>query len=275
MAMTEASGEVDGVAALLRVVDAIPEEVYVASGMVRVGPEQRVAGRAFVPVGRGHAPDVPFPRGGVLVLGQDFGSERNLDDVVAAGEETDEAVPTWRESVKALREAAIPIEACWFTNYVMGVRRGRESNCEGRSPGLRRGALRSACARLFPLQLRAQRPCAVVVLGTYLPPVLANDFPSVFGAWRGGSFPRRDVDDGAALRDAQMGDVTVPLVVSILHPSLRGPNLHRRRFAGREGAEAERVLLGTVRDVVRDWWKPRDATRVSGSAVADGRTDAR
>jgi hypothetical protein len=272
-AKTEASGGEDGVAALLRIVDAIPEEVYAASGMVCVDPEQRVTGRAFVPVGCGHAPDVPFPLGGVLVLGQDFGSEQNLDDVVAAGEETDEAVPTWRESVKALSEAAIPIEACWFTNYVMGVRRGRESNCKRRSPGLRRGDLRSACARLFPLQLGAQRPCAIVVLGTHLPPVLASDFPSVFGVWRGGSFPRRDLDDGAALREVQMGDVTVPLVISILHPSLRGPNLHRRRFAGRAGAEAERVLLGMVRDVVRERWTPRTPTRASGSAAVNGRTD--
>lgn len=80
--------------ALMRFVDAIPAHVYAASGMMRVDPERRVAGRAFVPVGRGHAPAVPFPRGGVMILGQDFGNERNLDDVAKAGEETDD-VPTW------------------------------------------------------------------------------------------------------------------------------------------------------------------------------------
>jgi hypothetical protein len=249
-ATTVQNGEADDVAALLRVVDAIPADVYAGSGMVRVDPSRRVAGRAFMPVGRGHAPDVPFPRGGVMVLGQDFGNERNLDDVVEAGHETDDAVPTWREIVKALVAARIPVDACWFTNYVMGVRHGRKSNCDGRSPGLRRTGLRRACAELFVRQLRAQQPCAIIVLGTYLPRVLAYDFPSSFRGWKASSFPRRDVGDGAAVRNAEMGGVTVPLVVSILHPSLRGPNLHRRRFAGRDGADAERFLFGMVCDVV-------------------------
>ena len=243
----------DRVEAVLRYVDEIPSDVYAASGMVRIGPERRVAGRAFFPVGRGYAPDVAFPLGGVMLLGQDFGNEQNLDDVVAAGEETDD-VPTWREIGKALCEEAIPTEACWFTNYVMGVRRGRASNCKGRSPGLRNGALRRACAELFVHQLRAQRPCALVVFGTYLPSVLAADFPAVFPLWKGTSFALRDADDAAVVRGATMGDVTVPIVVSILHPSLRGPNLMHRRFDGCGGAEAERALWALVRGVVRERW---------------------
>jgi len=250
----------DRVAAFLRFVDAIPADVYPASGMMRIDPERRVAGRAFVPVGRGHAPAVPFPRGGVMILGQDFGNERNLDDVVAAGEETDD-VPTWDAMIESLGDAEIPVDACWFTNYVMGVRHGRGSNCDGRSPGLRRGDLRRACARLFLSQLRVQRPCAVVVLGTYVPRALAVDFPSVLGAWEPRSFRDRDVADRAAVRNARMGDVTVPLVVSILHPSLRGPNLRHRKFAGHEGADAERLLLGMVRDVVRQHWVGRRSFR--------------
>lgn len=229
--------------------------------MVRVGPDRRVAGRAFVPVGRGHAPEVAFPIGGVMVLGQDFGNERNLDDVVAAGEETD-AVPTWREIGKALRAEDIPIEACWFTNYVMGVRPGHESNCRGRSPGLRHGGgLRRACADLFSRQLRTQRPCAVVVLGTYLPPVLAADVPHIFAPWAARSFPLRDAGDNAVIWNAAAGGVTIPVIVSIVHPSLRGPNMAARRFQGRAGAEAERSLLRLVRDVVSKRWKPPQSKR--------------
>ena len=62
---------------------------------------------------------------------------------------------------------------------------------------------------------------------------------------------RRDAEDGAVIRDASIADVTVPLVVSLLHPSLRGANLALRRFNGQRGAEAESRLLRLVRDVVR------------------------
>lgn len=237
---------------MLRFVDDIPAGAYAASGMVRVGPEHRVSGHAFMPVGRGHAPHAAFPHGGVMVLGQDFGNERDLDAVMAAREETN-VVATWREIGKLLAGAEIPPEACWRTNYVMGVRRGTKSNC-GRSPGLRRGALRGACRELFVSQVRAQEPCAVVVLGNHVPVALAVDFPRAFGAWLQMSFPRRDLKDGAAMRDVNVDGVMVPLVVSILHPSMRGPNLRRRQFDGRAGAEAEWSLLRLVRDAVRERW---------------------
>lgn len=242
----------DQVDAMLRFLDDIPADAYAASGMVRVEPEHRVPGNAFVPVGRGHAPDVAFPRGGVMVLGQDFGNERDLEAVIAAREETD-VVPTWREIGKALIGAEIPPEGCWRTNYVMGVRRGSKSNC-GRSPGLRRGALRRACRELFGRQVRAQEPCAVVVLGTHVPVALAVDFPCAFGAWREKSFSRRDLKNGAAMRDVNVDGVTVPLIVSILHPSMCGPNLWRRQFDGQDGAEAEWSLLRLVSDMVRERW---------------------
>ena len=161
----------DRVEAVLRYVNEIPSDVYAASGMVRIGPERRVA-------------------------------------------------------------------------------------CKGRSPGLRNGALRRACAELFVHQLRAQRPCALVVFGTYLPSALVADFPAVFPSWKGTSFALRDADDAAVVRGATMDDVTVPIVVSILHPSLRGPNLMHRRFDGCGGAEAERALWALVRGVVRERWMP-------------------
>jgi hypothetical protein len=175
-------GAGDPVADVLAALDRIPGTVYNACGMVRVGPESRVTGHAFMPVGRGHAPQVAFPFGGAMVLGQDFGNERDLETAIAAGEETD-AIPTWREISKALRTEDIPPDACWRTNYVMGVRRGYDSNCKGPSPGLRHGDLRRACRDLFARQIRAQKPCALVVLGTYLPKALAVDFPHAFASW--------------------------------------------------------------------------------------------
>jgi hypothetical protein len=264
----------DPLAAVLAALDRIPGTVYAASGMVRVGPESRVAGHAFVPVGRGHAPGVAFPFGGAMVLGQDFGNERDLDAAIAAGEETN-AIPTWREIGKALRAEDIPLDACWRTNYVMGVRRGYYSNCKGPSPGLRGGDLRRACRDLFARQVRAQMPCALVVLGTNVPKALAADFPHAFATWAAGSFALRDAADGAAIRDADIDGVSVPLVVSILHPSLRGPNLSKRRFGGRQGAEAERSLLRLVRDVVRERWTPPARGVTPGSVVGGDRTGTR
>jgi hypothetical protein len=264
----------DPVDDLLRFIDKIPADVYADSGMVRVGPEMRVAGHAFFPVGRGHAPGIAFPYGGVMVLGQDFGNERDLDAVMAVGEEND-AVPTWQEIGKALRAADIPTEACWRTNYVMGVRRGRDSNCNGRSPGLQRGTLRRACRDVFARQVRVQQPCALVVLGTYVPAALAADFPLAFGSWSGSSFLLRDAGDGAVIRNVDIDGVRIPLAVSILHPSLRGPNLSRRKFDGHEGAAAEASLLRLVRDAVPNRWRWSDRECLPALATLEPGSDSR
>jgi uracil-DNA glycosylase len=221
------------------------------SGMVRVDADRRVSGRAFFPVGRGHLVGVPFPTGGVLVLGQDFGNEQNASDVFDAGEETDD-VATWREIGKLFKSVGIPLEPCWFTNYVMGVRPGGASNCAGRSPGLRRGALRRECARFFRRQVRAQKPCAIIVLGSYLPCVLSQDVADAFATWTATSFLRRDVCDNALICDATIGGVTVPVIASIVHPSQRGRNVASRRFGGLEGEEAERSILRLVSAALRE-----------------------
>jgi len=157
----------------------------------------------------------------------------------------------------------------------MGVRCGHDSNCKGPSPGLRAGEFRRACRDLFVRQIRAQMPCALVVLGTYVPKALASDFPRTFAPWAAASFALRDEAAGAAIRDVDIDDVRVPLVVSILHPSLRGPNLSKRRYDGRQGAEAERSLLRLVRDVVRERWRPPARNVATGSGVDGDRTGTR
>jgi hypothetical protein len=241
---------VDGLFAIL---DALDAGIYADSGMVQLGSGQRVAGRSFFPVGRGHLVGTPFPVGGIMVLGQDFGNERNVAAACDAGEETDD-IPTWREIGKLFPSAGIPLEACWFTNYVMGVRPGRESNCAGRSPGLRRRALRRECTAFFRRQVKTQKPCAIVVLGSHLPSTLSHDVPEVFATWAGKSFRRRDANDNAVIRDAMIDGVHVPLVASIVHPSQRGRNVSSRRFGGFEGDEAERSILHLVSHALRERW---------------------
>lgn len=67
----------------------------------------------------------PFPVGGVMVLGNDFGCEDNPDPknpgFIQCLDRGFEDPPTWGIK-EALRKAHIPGERCFFTNSYLGLR---------------------------------------------------------------------------------------------------------------------------------------------------------
>lgn len=187
----------------------------------------------------------PLPIGGVMVLGHDFHSESGYRASALLGGER-LSMPTWRNLIRLLHTALIPLESCFFTNVYMGLRVG--ASATGPFPGATDRGFVEHCKAFLVEQLRMQRPALVLSLGKYVPPVLAQMSPELQGWSAAKGF--KDID----ARGPVQGGVTFAgldahqcTVVALLHPSLRQASLRHRRYEGRGGEEAETQMLLVAR----------------------------
>jgi hypothetical protein len=197
----------------------------------------------------GHA---PFPTGGVMILGNDFGCLDNPDprspgfvQCLAKGYEDP---PTWK--IRAtLRKATIPGDQCFFTNAYLGLRTSVKST--GLSPGSSNALFKSICRDFFIAQMSLQKPKLIVCLGheprLFVAPILLPDRH----AWRKAmSFPALDQTcDQILYGSLQTGKEELnPALVVIAHPSFAWSThaQYPRTFLGQKGEAAEIALLAAA-----------------------------
>ena len=222
---------------------------------------KRIGGTAFFPGGAGlwgavpGEPLPPMPIGGVMILGHDFHSEAAFERSFQSGSEYLRG-PTWGSLLKLLAAVSLVPERCFFTNAYMGLRQGDATT--GRFPGSRDKNFVERCRQFFLLQLEELRPRLILTLGNYVPAFIAPLSPSLT-AWR--DITRLvDVDNqGPVVNDARFPSLegVQPTVVALTHPSLRGSNVHRRRYRGYTGHGAEVEML---REAIQRQIVSRDQT---------------
>jgi hypothetical protein len=209
---------------------------------------------AFFPVGPGWK-GTAFPRKKIMVLGNNFGSERYIEKI-RENRQGDTKAPTWKNLCELFKHANISEECCFFTNAYMGAISGEKN--VGKTPGCHDTVYLKFCQRMFFYQLEVQRPRLIVALGKWVPPFLFKLDQENLKHWKSEYFTERDkalngrgaVVNSASFRTDEAGSVSenMCVVASILHPSLRGPNLHRRSYAGCNEGDAE---IGILRDALR------------------------
>ena len=215
------------------------------AGVVRV-PEI-IPGTAFFPGGHGlwgtkANTELPeFPVGGVMILGHDFHSESGYKKSLVNGSEP-ETQPTWNRLLKLLRDAGVPLEKCFFTNFYMGLRQGDATT--GVFPGASDEKFKQHCSDLFIEQLNAMRPSLILTLGKYVPNLIAP-LSEELSVWRD-SKGFRDIDTAGPLKThchfAGVSDFETT-VVALVHPSFRHASVGIRHYGGREGSAAEEQML--------------------------------
>jgi uracil-DNA glycosylase family 4 len=183
-----------------------------------------------------------------MVLGQDFHSEFEYEESFRRGYEIPND-PTWRSLLALLGAAGIDRGKCFFTNLFMGLREGRGTT--GRFPGARDPGFVSRCLAFLRRQIETQRPRLIIVLGGVVPHFLAALSPDLAG-WRGvrgfGEIDQR----GPLVPKVKIDGLDSPLTMVVLtHPSMRGPNVWRRRYGQKSGLEAEHLLLADAMKVSR------------------------
>ncbi len=201
----------------------------------------QIQGTSFFPGGVGVLSDDRglgrFPHGGTMVLAHDWGTSMDFERYSAEGRES-VANPTWRRLLPFLSGVGISHGDCFFTNFFVGVRQTGPGT--GEFPGARDIDYVKRCKDFVVTQIQEQRPKLILVLGVYVPRLLA---PAAIGltAWKdASSFSEIDREHAGALRKVRFpsADHTCS-VVSLVHPSYRHLNVRHRRWRKFKGEEAE------------------------------------
>jgi hypothetical protein len=194
----------------------------------------------------------PFPRDGIMILGNDFGCLDNPDprspgflQCLARGFEDP---PTWK--IKAtLLKAGIPKKCCFFTNAYLGLRTNTKTT--GASPGTSNPLFKTMCQDFFAYQIKVQEPRVIVCLGheprRFVAPVLLRSRH----AWgKEMSFPALDKTCDQIIQGSFQidGEQVSPIVVVIAHPSYAWSTYAQspRTFQDQHGEPAEIALLAAA-----------------------------
>lgn len=225
--------------ALIRSLNSLPYPPTMA-------PIQGIPGVAFFPGGRGLWKDKDTDISGkkYMVLGQDFDTLTTFEKAKAEGSEDVLKNATWRNLLTFLEQCGIAPEQCFFTNAIMGARLAGSNS--GRSPAFKDKAFIEACRAFFLLQLEAQKPDVVLVLGKE-PARFLSPLSSDLGFWKTDqSFAKIDAAEEQVKKDVTFENGVTAHLVLLTHPSFRPVNVHRRRYGEAEGHKAEVAMVGTT-----------------------------
>ncbi len=222
----------------LSAVEPYPEDVLAV-------PEP-IVGTVFFPGGFGlwnpaaTKPLPPMPRGGVMVLGQDFHSEQGYRESLRQGFESP-TQPTWFWLTRLLTQGKVPPEQCFFTNVYMGL---RERGKTGPFPGAAFSAFVERCQAFLIRQLALQRPRLILTLGIPSARFLGT-LSSSLSDWASASTQNEIDAAGPFRRRVRFGDLpdVEATVAALTHPSLRPTNVRHRWFGRWVGDEAELTML--------------------------------
>ena len=114
----------------------------------------------------------------------------------------------------------------------------------GRFPGSRDSAFVDRCGAFFVRQLEAQQPSVILALGGWVPRFLAP-LSAQLVDWQSCRSLQALDREVPVRHDVAFRSAAIPpcSVVCLTHPSLRPPNVERRRYAGLKGAAAERAMV--------------------------------
>lgn len=209
-----------------------------------------IEGTAFFPGGRGlwledrdHA-QAKLPVSGIMVLGHNFDSTTGYEASVSRKKENLNG-PTWRNLIKLLEEAKIPLNECFFTNFYMGVIDGTSST--GKFPGAKDRGFVDQCRQLFTEQIRLQKPSVIFVLGTAIPRLISS-MSGDLSPWAKATSLKKIDEKGALFTKVLFTEADhTCAVVSLVHPSYRQRNITYRTQPGMSGNEYELSLIKKAR----------------------------
>ena len=204
-----------------------------------------IPNRAFFPGGKG-----TFGNGNIIsdkdimILGQDFDCEDNFEVSKKNGKEDIKKNPTWRNLLAILSEVNISPDNCFFTNAIMGVRRGDKGT--GKSPAFRNPEFIHACQDFFLEQIELQKPKAIFVLGKFTAIFLA-DLSERLNCWKKiQNFETLDKNKYQVITNVVFGNDVKTNLVLLTHPSYRHANVWRRKYDGKSGPEAEINMIQAI-----------------------------
>lgn len=212
-----------------------------------MAPIQGIPGKAFFPGGRGvwRAGDTDIAGKKYMVLGQDFDTLEAFERAKAAGSEDVQKNATWRNLLVFLDACGIAYDDCFFTNVIMGAR--REGSNSGRSPAFKDKAFIEACREFFLMQVKAQKPVLILVLGKE-PARFLSALSDHLKEWKQEqTFSQMDSAKEQVKQDVVFENGITSNLVVLTHPSFRLSNVHRRCFGNEKGHSAEVAMINSLK----------------------------
>jgi uracil-DNA glycosylase family 4 len=215
------------------------------TGMRGINPPNPIEGRGFFPVASGSFdnPSLTEPlKRSVMFVGQDWGCEADLESI-KKDKDADIQSGTGRNLHRLIKESRLPINECFFTNALFGLRKG--NNNLGQSPGWESKEFVNRCTEALRLQIKVIRPRAVICLGRQAPKILAQIFSECEPWVNAKSFGEID-QAGQAFVTIGGQSETVRILSILVHPAFRHIHVRRRCFRNAEGSMAELELLNAT-----------------------------
>ena len=226
-------------------------------GMIELSPEEYpLEGKGFFPVVSGSfhseclTEEIAPRKFKLMFVGQDWGCKTSLDGLKASTDiaNYDISWGTGNNLKELLNDIPIPLEHCFFTNVIFGVREG-ESNT-GKSPAWKDKDFLKKCENALRKQIEIIKPKGIICLGRNAPRMLKNVIPEC-EKWVGKKFRIIDGENGNG--DSVLYPITHPTIkiaAILLHPSFRIQNLHHRKYKESEGEKVEIEILKYVWKIV-------------------------
>lgn len=126
--------------------------------------EGEVKRTSFFPGGNGTIKNCKFPYNGIMIIGQDWGNEKGFEEAKKQKDGEELKNPTWKYLLTFLYELNIKRDECFYTNAIMGVRKG-DKKPTGKSPAFKDSMFIKECQNFFLYQIEIQKPRAIFVLG--------------------------------------------------------------------------------------------------------------
>jgi uracil-DNA glycosylase family 4 len=176
-----------------------------------------------------------------MILGQDFDCEKNFNIALKQGSEDINRNPTWRNIRKILHECGISENDCFFTNAILGARKGDKGT--GRSPAFTDPSFIDYCRQFFLLQISLQKPTLILILGKYTAQFLYPLNSALEPLKSMKNFEELDNNHLQVIKNIGFLDKILTNIVILIHPSLRHLNIGRRKYLGYSGHLAEIEMI--------------------------------
>jgi len=187
---------------------------------------------------------VPFPHGGAMCLGHNWGIPSDWEDTRRSGAAVLKTNATCRATLSLFARCDVPSSDIFLTNFFVHLMDAESpiGRFHGTGDGNYEAWTRLVCAA----QIEAMRPRAVFVLGMHVPPLLAAMAPE-FGPWgRHRTLAALDVADAALVQGVTLsgnGWSHTFAAAVLTHPSYRHINAKHRRYRGLVGDAAEVAII--------------------------------
>ncbi len=203
-----------------------------------------IKGKGFFPGARGlwEDEDETISDKPIMILGHDFGAERDFKKSVERGCENLNAL-TWKNLQTTLQEFGIPEDNCFFTNAILGVR--TVDSALGKSPAYSYPEFLDLCKSFLLKQINIQKPKLIIVLGLHVLGIISQLSNKFKALEKVKSFKALDGEDLSGFREITFDGIEgyKTNVIIITHPTYRHLNIKYRTIENLLGSKAEKHLF--------------------------------